>query len=161
ASKKPVIISVGSMAASGGDYLACSGDYVFAYPWAIVGSIVVVGGKFVLKGLYDKIGLTSEAFHRGKNADLFSESQPFTERQRRLVTNWMGNTYDQFTSRVRHTRKDKIKDIDQVARGRIFIAKQAKDLGMVDEIGGIEAAINYAAGKAKMTKGQFDVRVLP
>jgi protease-4 len=161
ASKKPVIISVGSMAASGGYYLASAGDYIFADPTAIVGSIGVVGGKFVLKGLYDKIGLSSEAFHRGKNADLFSESQPFTDRQRRLVTNWMRNTYDQFTSRVMHTRKDKIKDIDQVARGRIFLAKQARELGMVDEIGGVEAAINYAAGKAKMTKGQFDVRILP
>ena len=73
----------------------------------------------------------------------------------------MRNTYDQFTSRVMHTRKDKIKDIDQVARGRIFLAKQAKDLGMVDELGGVESAIAYAAGKAKMTKGQYDVRTLP
>jgi protease-4 len=161
ASKKPVIISVGSMAASGGYYLASSGDYIFADPTAIVGSIGVVGGKFVLKGLYDKIGLSSTAFQRGKNADLFSESQPFTDRQRRLVTNWMRNTYDQFTSRVMHTRKDKIKDIDAVARGRIFLAKQAKELGMVDEIGGVEAAIGYAAGKAKMSKGQYDVRILP
>jgi protease-4 len=59
------------------------------------------------------------------------------------------------------TRKDKIKDIDKVARGRIFLAGQAKDLGMVDEIGGIESALAYAAGKAKLSKGQYDVRVLP
>jgi protease-4 len=161
ASKKPVIISIGSMAASGGYYLASAGDHIFADPTAIVGSIGVVGGKFVMKDLYDKIGLTSTSFQRGRNADLFSESKPFDDRQRRLVTNWMRNTYDQFTSRVMHTRKGKIKDIDQVARGRIFLAKQARELGMVDEIGGIEAAIGYAAGKAKMTKGQYDVRVLP
>jgi protease-4 len=161
AEKKPVIISIGSMAASGGYYLACSGDYIFADPSAIVGSIGVVGGKFVLQGLYDKIGLSSEAFYRGRNADLFSDSKPFDERQRRLVTNWMRNTYEQFTDRVMHTRKDKIKDIDQVARGRIFLAKNAKELGMVDEIGGVEAALTYAAGKAKLAKGQYDVRVLP
>jgi protease IV len=161
ASKKPVIISIGGMAASGGYYLASSGDTIFADPSAIVGSIGVVGGKFVLKDLYDKVGLTSEAFYRGKNADLFSDAKPFDERQRRLVTNWMRNTYEQFTSRVLHTRRDKIKDIDQVARGRIFIAKQAKELGLVDEIGGIEAALAHAAGKAKLEKGQYDVKVLP
>jgi protease-4 len=60
-----------------------------------------------------------------------------------------------------HTRKDKIKDIDQVARGRIFLAKQAKDLGMVDEIGGIEAALAYTADKVKLAKGQYDVKILP
>jgi protease-4 len=161
AEKKPVIISVGSMAASGGYYLASAGDYIFADPSAIVGSIGVVGGKFVLKGLYDKLGLSSEAFYRGKNADLFSDSKPFDERQRRLITNWMRNTYEQFTNRIMHTRKDKIKDIDQVARGRIFVAKQAKELGLVDEIGGIEAALGYAAGKVNLGKGQYDVKILP
>ncbi|CAA9372116.1 MAG: Signal peptide peptidase SppA (protease 4), partial [uncultured Phycisphaerae bacterium] len=161
AEKKPVIVSIGSMAASGGYYLASAGDHIFADPSAIVGSIGVVGGKFVLKDLYDKIGLTTETFYRGKNADLFSDSKPFDDRQRRLITNWMRNTYEQFTSRVMHTRKDKIKDIDQVARGRIFLARQAKELGMVDEIGGIEAALTHAAGKASLQKGGYDVQVLP
>jgi protease IV len=161
AERKPVIISIGSMAASGGYYLASSGDHIFADPSAIVGSIGVVGGKFVMKDLYDKIGLSSEAFYRGKNADLFSDAKPFDDRQRRLITNWMRNTYDQFTGRVMHTRKNKIKDIDQVARGRIFLAKQAKDLGLVDEIGGIEAALAHAAGKAKLEKGGYDVKIVP
>jgi protease IV len=161
AEKKPVVISIGSIAASGGYYLASAGDHIYADPSAIVGSIGVVGGKFVLKGLYEKIGLTSESFYRGKNADLFSESKPFDDRQRRLITNWMRNTYEQFTSRIQHTRKDKIKDIDQVARGRIFLAKQAKDLGLVDDLGGIEDAIAHAAGRVKLEKGAYDVKVLP
>jgi protease-4 len=161
AAKKPVIVSIGGMAASGGYYLASAGDHIYADPSAIVGSIGVVGGKFVLKGLYDKLGLTSESFYRGKNADLFSDSKPFDERQRRLVTNWMRNTYEQFTNRVMHTRKDKIKDIDKVARGRIFLAGQAKELGLVDEIGGIEDALANAAGRAKLEKGQYDVKILP
>jgi protease-4 len=161
AAKKPVIISVGSMAASGGYYLASAGDYIYADPSAIVGSIGVVGGKFVMKGLYDKLGLTTETFAQGRNAGLFSSNKPFDERQRRLVTNWMKNTYEQFTQRVMTTRQGKIKDIDQVARGRIFLAKQAKELGMVDEIGGVQNAIAYAAGKAGLKDGQFDVRLLP
>jgi protease-4 len=161
AAKKPVIISIGSMAASGGYYLASAGDHIFADPSAIVGSIGVVGGKFVTKGLYDKLGLTTESFIKGRNADLFSSNKPFDERQRRLVTNWMKNTYEQFTQRVMSTRSGKIKDIDQVARGRIFLAKQAKELGMVDEIGGVQNAIGYAANKAGLQDGQFDVTVLP
>src|SRR2546423_3945368 len=140
---------------------APAGDYNYAHPAAIVGSIGVVGGKFVMKGLYDKLGLTTESFTKGRNAGLFSSNQPFDERQRRLVTNWMKNTYDQFTQRVMSTRSGKIKDIDQVARGRIFLAKQAKELGMVDEIGGVQNAIAHAANKAGLHAGQFDVKILP
>jgi ClpP class serine protease len=76
-----------------------------------------------------------------------------------MVTNWMKQTYDQFTQRVMTNRKDKIKDIDQVARGRIFLARQAKELGMVDELGGLSDAIKYAAAEAKLT--EYDVKPIP
>ncbi len=161
AKDKPVIISVGSMAASGGYYLACAGDHIFADSSAIVGSIGVVGGKFVIKDLYDKLGLTTESFTRGRNADLFSSTTTFSDGQRRMVTNWMKQTYDQFTTRVMTTRGGKIKDIDQVARGRVFIAQQARDLGMVDEIGGIDKAIAYAADKVNLKADDYDVRIVP
>lgn len=161
AESKPVIVSIGGMAASGGYYLASAGDYIFADPSAIVGSIGVVGGKFVMKDLFAKVGLTTESFTRGRNADLFSSNQPFTERQRRMVTNWMRETYEQFTERVMTNRAGKIKDIDAVARGRIFIAKQAKELGMVDELGGIEDAIQYAAREAGLKPGEYEVRSVP
>ena len=82
AKTKPVIISVGSMAASGGYYLASAGDYIFADPTAIVGSIGVVGGKFVYTDLFAKLGLNTESFVRGKNADLFSSSTEWDDRQR-------------------------------------------------------------------------------
>ncbi len=161
AKDKPVVISIGGMAASGGYYLASAGDTIFADPTAIVGSIGVVGGKFVLKDLFDKVGITNEPFMRGKNAGLFSSNEPWTEDQRALITKWMTSTYNQFTQRVMTTRTGKIKDIDKVARGRIFLAGQAKDLGMIDEIGGVQAALKFAAGKAKLESGDYDVRVLP
>ena len=161
ADKKPVVVSVGSMAASGGYYLASAGDKIYADPSAIVGSIGVVGGKFVLKDLFDKLGVHTETFSKGKNAGLFSMSQPWSDRQRTMVTTWMKQTYEQFTRRVMKTRGDKIKDIDKVARGRIFLADQAKELGMVDEIGGVEEAIACAADKAGLKQGQYDVRILP
>jgi protease-4 len=161
AEDKPVIISIGSMAASGGYYLASAGDYIYADPAAIVGSIGVVGGKFVLKGVYEWVGVTTEQFSRGRNADLFSATRPWDDRQRRMVRNWMRNTYDQFTDRIMTTRRDKIRNIDEVARGRIFLARDAKELGMVDELGGLEQAIAHAAKKAELEPGSFDVSVLP
>jgi len=159
AQDKPVIVSVGSMAASGGYYLASAGDYIFADPSAIVGSIGVVGGKFVLHDIMDKFGITTETFARGKNAGLFSMNNEWSDRQRRMVTNWMKQTYDQFTQRVMTNRKDKIADIDQVARGRIFLARQARELGLVDELGGLSDAIKYAATEAKLT--DYDVKPIP
>ncbi len=161
AKDKPVVVSVGNMAASGGYYLACSGDYIFADSSAIVGSIGVVGGKFVTKDLYDKLGLTTESFLRGRNADLFSSDTPFSDRQRRMVTNWMRQTYDQFTERVMTTRGGKIKNIDHVARGRVFVAGQALDLGMIDAIGGVDRAIAYAAGRVDLKADQYEVRIIP
>jgi len=161
AKTKPVVVSVGSMAASGGYYLASSGDYIFADPTAIVGSIGVVGGKFVLSDLFTKLGLNTQSFVRGKNADLFSSETEWDDRQRQQVTQWMKLTYDQFTARVMTTRQGKIKDIDSVARGRIFSANQARDLGMVDRIGGIQDTIAYAAKQVNLNFGEYDVRVLP
>jgi protease IV len=161
AQKKPVIVSVGGMAASGGYYLASAGDKIFADPSAIVGSIGVVGGKFVYKDLFDKLGIHTETFSKGSNAGLFNSDQPWSERQRTMVTHWMKDTYVQFTQRVMKMRGGKIKDIDKVARGRIFLAGQARELGMVDEIGGIDDALADAAKKGGLTEGGYDVRILP
>ncbi|MGH7177436.1 MAG: signal peptide peptidase SppA [Tepidisphaeraceae bacterium] len=161
AKRKPVVVSVGSMAASGGYYLACAGDWIIADPCGIVGSIGVVGGKFVVKDLYDKLGLSTETFAQGRNAGLFSATAPFSDRQRRMIRNWMQETYEQFTKRVLATRGDKIADIDKVARGRVFTAKQGRELGMVDELGGTERAIAVAASRAGLTTGTYDVRILP
>lgn len=160
AEKKPFIVSVGSMAASGGYYIAVSGDTIYADPGAIVGSIGVVGGKFVMADLFKNIGITTESFTRGANADLFSSDKPWTDQQRNQVKAWMEETYELFTRRVMQTRKDRIKDIDKVARGRIFLASQAKDLGMIDEVGGMNAAVAAAAGKAGLV-GDYDIKALP
>jgi protease IV len=159
--EKPVIISIGGMAASGGYYLSSAGDYIFADPAAIVGSIGVVGGKMVLGGLYEKVGLTTTSFTQGKNANIYSSTSEWTDQQRRMIRTWMKSTYDQFTDRILTTRKDKILDIDKVARGRIFTAAEARALGMVDELGGLDAAIAEAAEWAELEKGGYDLKTLP
>jgi protease-4 len=161
AKEKPLVISIGGMAASGGYYIASAGDYIFADPSAIIGSIGVVGGKFVFKDLFAKVGVHTEEFTRGSNAALFSSNQPFTDSQRRLVTNWMTQTYEQFTDRVTSSRGKKIKDIDEVAHGRIFLAKQARDLGMVDELGGLDKAVAHAAAKAGLEEGEYEIKLVP
>jgi protease-4 len=161
ADEKPVVVSIGSMAASGGYYVACAGDYIFADPGAIVGSIGVVGGKFVWGDLAARLGVTTETFSKGRNADIFSSSKPFDERQRKMITSWMKQTYDLFLDRIEATRKEQIKHIDDVARGRIFAAKQGKDLGLIDEIGGLDASIAFAAEEAELDEGSYDVRVFP
>lgn len=163
AADKPVIISVGSMAASGGYYLSSAGDYIFADPSAIVGSIGVVGGKFVVAGIFDKLGITTQSITRGQNANINSMAQPWNDRQKRLMTNMMKSTYEQFTQRVMSSpnRKEKIKDIDKVARGRIFLAPQAKELGLVDEIGGLTEAIAYAADQVNLKEKDYEVKNIP
>ena len=160
AETKPVIISIGGMAASGGYYLAVAGDTIYADPAAVVGSIGVVGGKFVLDGLYDKLGVNTVTFSKGENAALFSGSEPWTDQQRRLVRRWMKSTYEQFVDRVEKGRGDAIEDVDEVARGRIFLAEDAKKLGMVDVLGGIDDAIAEAAERGGIGD-DYDVVVLP
>lgn len=161
AAKKPLVVSVGGMAASGGYYLLSSSDTVYADPAAIVGSIGVVGGKFVLGGLYDKLGLGTATFTQGANADIFSMTKPWNDAQRRMIKRSMTRTYEQFTDRIMTTRAGKIADIDAVARGRIFTAREAKDLGMVDKLGGIEDAIAHAAELGGLSGEDFDIKTLP
>ena len=159
--EKPVIISIGNMAASGGYYLASAGDYIYADAAGIIGSIGVVGGKMALGGLYEKVGLTTASFTQGKNADIYSSTTPWNDSQRRMIKTWMKGTYDQFTQRIMVTREGKIQDIDKVARGRIFTAAEAKTLGMVDALGGLNEAIAEAAKRAKLDAGSYDLKTLP
>jgi ClpP class serine protease len=92
---------------------------------------------------------------------LFSSNEKFSDRQKRMIRNWMQTTYEQFTSRVMTTRRGKIDDIDKVARGRIFLAQQAKELGMVDELGGLSEAVAHAADLAGLPKNGYDVHTIP
>lgn len=160
AQTKPVVVSVGHMAASGGYYIACAGDRIFADPSAIVGSIGVVGGKMAIGKLYEKLGITTEIFARGANAGLFSSTEPFSVDQKKMLRAMMQHTYEQFCDRIMTTRKGKILDVDKVARGRIFVAENAVKLGMVDEIGGMHKALDYAADKGHLP-ANYAVRILP
>lgn len=143
AEKKPVWVSVGSMAASGGYYCAVAGDRLYVNPSSIVGSIGVVGGRVSLAGLYDKlkVGVVSRA--RGPRAGIFRSTDPWTPEELALVRAKMQETYDLFTRRVTDGRKGI--DLSQTAEGRLFAGKTAVDLKMADRVGGLHETLDDLA----------------
>jgi protease-4 len=162
AKEKPLIVSMGNVAGSGGYYVSIPGDTIFAEETTITGSIGVVGGKIVWKGLMeDKLGITTTEFQRGKNAGLMSMHRPWTDAERKWMMDWMTQIYDQFKGRVKQSRGDRIKgDLEQLAGGRVYTGKQALKLGLVDQIGGLSDAMAFASKKAGLGS-EYEVYVLP
>jgi protease IV len=157
---KPVVISMGDVAASGGYYIACQADAIFANEATITGSIGVVGGKIVTKGLWDELGINWQPYQRGANADWVTGAAPFTKYQREQIVESMGAAYRTFKDHVHEGRQDKLtKELEEMAGGRVFTGKQALELGLVDEIGGLDDALYYAADLVDLD--DFDVKVVP
>jgi protease-4 len=158
--QKPVVVSMGNVAASGGYYVSCGADAIFADEATITASIGVVGGKLVTTGLWGKLGVNWVEHKRGANADLLSSTRPFDETQRKLLHDYMQKVYEVFKGHVTKARGDKLrKPIDEIAGGRVYTGKQALDLGLVDQIGGLDQAVRYAA--AKVSLKNYDTRVIP
>jgi protease IV len=158
--KKPVTVSMGRLAASGGYYIACAGRSITAEPATITGSIGVVGGKMVLGGLFDWAGMNVQPFSKGKHADLFSETTTFSPEEREYITKLMTETYGLFTSRVKAGRGDKIKEIADVAQGRLFDGNAAVKAGLVDQVGTLNETVARAAADAKIGNN-FQILVYP
>lgn len=156
---KPVIVSIGGMAASGGYYIAVAGDEIFLNDSSIVGSIGVVGGKMSMDGLYDKLRINVVPRSRGPQADLFSSVKPWSNTQREVVRERMTVIYDQFTDRVRQGR-DNI-DLSKTAEGRLFTGDVAVSLNMADRIGTLDDALERAADLAGYRAGRYDVMHYP
>ena len=158
--KKPVVVSMSDVAASGGYYISCGANKIVAEPSTITGSIGVVGGKPVVKGLYDWLGITNEYVLRGKNAGMFRESEKFDDSERKKIEEFLGNTYDDFITKVGKGRSRDKKDIDAIGQGRVWTGQQGKDKGLVDEYGGLDRAIEVAKQLAKIPSGQGIQRVI-
>lgn len=148
AAKKPVWVSVGSMAASGGYYLAVGGDRIYVNPSSVVGSIGVVGGKISMEELYRKLNVNVVTRTRGPRSDMFSIA-PWDDSQRELVRQQMTRTYEKFTSRVEAGRKGI--DISKVGAGRLFTGDKAVQNGMADRIGGLDTALVDLAKDLNLT----------
>ena len=158
--RKPIIVSMGNVAASGGYYVSCGVDTIFADPATITGSIGVLSGKLVTSSLWDKTGINFHPVQRGKNSNIFSSSAPFTDDQREQLAAWMNAVYGDFKEHVQKARGDRLaKPLEEMAGGRVFTGAQAKELGLVDELGGLSDAIAHIANAAGLEK--YDVRVIP
>jgi protease-4 len=148
--RKPLVVSMGGVAASGGYYISCPGDEVLASPGTITGSIGVIVGKADLSGFYDKIGLHKETLKRGKRADITSTSRPATDDEIEHVEKQLWQFYTDFVSRVSTWRRIDYDSVDAVAQGRVWTGRQALQRGLVDSYGGLWEAIEKARQKAEI-----------
>ena len=150
--QKPVIASMSDVAASGGYYIAMPAHAIVAQPATLTGSIGVVMIRFVIDGTLDKLGLNLETVKSGKYADLFSPVRPFTPDERKKVGELMQATYDSFVEKAAAGRNTTPERIDAIAQGRVWTGKQAKELGLVDELGGLDKALALAKERAKICR---------
>ncbi|MDB5392388.1 MAG: signal peptide peptidase SppA, type [Planctomycetaceae bacterium] len=142
--KKPLVVSMGDVAASGGYYISMNAKKIYAEPGTITGSIGVVGGKLATQGLFDKIGINTSIITRGKNAGVMSVTTPFSDTERAAMQALMNDIYKQFTEKAAKGRRMDVVKLEKLARGRIYTGLQAKELGLVDEIGTLADAIAEA-----------------
>jgi protease-4 len=147
---KPVVVSMGDVAGSGGYFVAIGADKIVAQPGTITGSIGVFAGKFVMTGLFDKIGLSFGEVHSGEHALLWDPTKQFTPSERERFDAWLDRVYEDFTSKVAAGRKIPKSRVLEIARGRIWSGEDALKLGLVDELGGMDAAIRLAKRAAKI-----------
>jgi protease-4 len=145
---KPVVASMGDVAASGGYYVAVAADEIYAEPSTITGSIGVFIGKFDLEELYHSLGLRFVTNKRGKSADLFSSARAMTEEERRMMQQWVDVFYEQFVERVAQGRHLPRERVGELARGRVWSGQQAVERGLIDKLGGLREAIQAAKVRA-------------
>lgn len=159
--KKPVVVSMSDVAASGGYYIAAGANKIVAQPSTITGSIGVFAGKPVVKGLYDWLGITNEYILRGKQAGMFRETEKFTDEERAKFEELIKRTYyDDFVPKVAKGRNKTPEYIDSVAQGRVWTGAQGRERGLVDEFGGLDRAVEIAKDLAKIPKDKGVHRVI-
>jgi len=141
---KPVVVSMSDVAASGGYWIAAPANKIVADPNTITGSIGVLIGKFNISGLFNLLGLSTDSVATSDNATLFSLQQNFTPAQRAWIEKSLHETYDQFIKGVAQGRGMTVDAVDKIGKGRVWTGAQAKDLGLVDELGGVDTAIRLA-----------------
>jgi protease-4 len=135
---------------------------IIAAPGTLTGSIGVVGGKLVTRGLYGKIGLTTEVISRGANSGSLSSAQPFTPEERKAWTGLLQETYQQFVSKAAHGRKMPYDKLEELAQGRVYSGRMAKKLGLVDELGTLQDAVAAAKTAAGLkADAEVDLLILP
>ena len=150
-SKKPIVVSMGDYAASGGYYIACNTDRIFAQPTTLTGSIGIFGIFPNIGGLTDKLGIKFDNVKTNKYSDFGATYRPMNTEERAILQRYINNGYELFTKRCAEGRNMNIDSLKAIAEGRIYSGTDAMRLGLVDEMGGLEEAITFAAKKANIS----------
>jgi protease-4 len=156
---KPVIVSMGNVAGSGGYFVAMAADKIVAEPGTITASIGVLGGKMLTSGLWDKVGLSWDEVHQGDNATMFTGTHDYTPAEWGRFQSWLDRVYVDFTSKVADGRKLPKEKVLEIAKGRIWSGQDAKHLGLVDELGGYDTALKLAKKAAGVPESD-DVKIV-
>ncbi len=149
--QRPLIVSMSDLAASGGYYLAMASPYIVAEPGTLTGSIGVVGGKIVTGGTWAKVGANIEVVSKGRNAEMESPTRPFNPEERAKVQQGMEDFYNRFVENAARSRHMTVEKLHSVAQGRVWTGRQAKQVGLVDELGGLERALAVAKQRAGLS----------
>jgi len=152
--KKPLVISMSDYAASGGYFMSITGDPIVAYPNTLTGSIGVIMMKPNLHGLYDKLGITEDLIKRGQFSDMDSSYYPTSPLEQRKYQQEIDSFYSSFVNHVAAARRKSYQQIDDIAQGRVWLGAQAKNNGLVDELGGLDKAIEMVKARAKIPAGE-------
>ena len=161
ADEKPLVVSMGDVAASGGYYVSMAAERIFADGATVTGSIGVVGGKLATGSMWNRFGVQYHTYQRGANAHLLGSLNTWSESEKKIVQDSMDEIYKVFTGHVTANRGDKLtKPLEDIAGGRVYTGAQALDLGLVDQLGSLDDALSYAAGKAELGE-DYDVRIIP
>jgi protease IV len=152
AAGKPVVVSMGQLAASGGYFIACPADVIVALPATLTGSIGVFGGKLVVSELLDRIGLNTGMLSHGARSLMFSPRRGFSDDERERLAATIDAIYDDFVAKVAHGRGRPVTEIDSIARGRVWTGSDAVGIGLVDELGGLRDAARIARSRAGLAE---------
>lgn len=158
---RPVIASMGGVAASGGYYVSMPADVIVAQPGTITGSIGVLAGKSVLRETFGKIGIAREAVAEGRNARMYSTQDGFTDEQWARLDEILDRIYADFVGKAAQDRSMPFDELEKIARGRVWTGADARAHGLVDELGGLDRAIDLACDKAGLTRDDAALKALP
>ncbi len=142
--KKPVVVSMSDVAGSGGYWIAMAATKIIAHPQTLTGSIGVLAVKFDLSEFYQKLGITSERLVFGDHADMYTTFRPLTKEERQRIKEQIRWTYEQFLIRAAEGRGKSKEEIDKIGKGRVWTGEQAKEIGLVDDLGGLSRALDWA-----------------
>jgi len=160
AAGKPVVVSMGDVAASGGYYISMAADVIVAQPGTLTGSIGVITGKPVFEEAFGRVGITTDSVSVGSGATMFAPTHPFSEDEWQRINTWLDAVYRDFTGKVATGRRMPVDRVHELARGRVWTGADAAQNGLVDELGGMAAAAGIARRRAGLPAGA-PLRVFP